>query len=554
MTLPRRRPRLAVVVVAALCALAVVPAEAAVTTGGPGAPTYTNFAAPAPLGQDSGEPSIGSNHKTDRVLFQAELDTLQVTFANPSSAAPTASWKDVSFVTTNALTIDPILFTDSTTGRTFVSQLAPPCSASAFTDSDGEPPAPLVPAYTPSTGCGPGANLDHQTISAGPSKTATSTYGGNRLVHYCSQVGVNAFCVRSFDGGITFPASAATYTLPGVPGAPDPLTCAGLHGHHEVGPNGTLYLPNFSCTVGNQTKPAVLVSLNDGLTYEPPRLVPDGTSPEFDSDPAVGIDAANRMYFAYEDATSNLRVATSDNAGVDWTTSVDLGLPFAIKNAVFPAVVAGSAGRAAVAFLGTAVEAPPDTAGVPENNLRSFRGEWRLYVATTYDGGANWTTVDATPTDPVQRGCIWWENVPPNEIPTGDSTCTSRPDRNLLDFNEVTVDRTGRVLVGYAAGCVRTCVGASPTVNASTAGADFRDDVATIARQQCGRGLFASFDASPEGPANAEGCPAAAGVSPIIPEGPWVPLFALLGAGVAGAVVWRGRRRDGTEGPTPLVA
>ena len=36
----------------------------------------------------------------------------------------------------------------------------------------------------------------------------------------------------------------------------------------------------------------------------------------------------------------------------------------------------------------------------------NFTGEWHLYIAHTYDGGATWTLVDATPTDPVQRGSI----------------------------------------------------------------------------------------------------------------------------------------------------
>jgi len=62
-------------------------------------------------------------------------------------------------------------------------------------------------------------------------------------------------------------------------------------------------------------------------------------------------------------------------------------------------VIAGDDTRAAFAFLGT------PTAG--DDQSASFTGVWHLYVATTYDRGATWTTVDATPTDPVQRGCIW---------------------------------------------------------------------------------------------------------------------------------------------------
>jgi hypothetical protein len=100
-----------------------------------------------------------------------------------------------------------------------------------------------------------------------------------------------------------------------------------------------------------------------------------------------------------------------------------------------------------------------------------------MYVAYTYDGGASWTTTDATPNDPVQRGCV--------ELIFATSKCSHR---NLLDFNDMTVDKTGRALVAYADGCTGKCV-------ASTASADNRySAVGTIARQACGKGLFAAYD------------------------------------------------------------
>src|SRR5207244_3088876 len=56
-------------------------------------------------------------------------------------------------------------------------------------------------------------------------------------VYYCSQDLVTAFCLRSDDGGATFGPPVATYTS----------QCGGLHGHVEVAPAGTVYLPNNSC-------------------------------------------------------------------------------------------------------------------------------------------------------------------------------------------------------------------------------------------------------------------------------------------------------------------
>src|SRR5205085_8972591 len=69
--------------------------------------------------------------------------------------------------------------------------------------------------------------------------------------------------------------------------------------------------------------------------------------------------------------------------------------------------------------------------------------------------------------------------------------------RNLLDFNDLTVDKMGRVLAGLADGCV---------TDACRSGVDRNNDgrldgndndggaVATIIRQASGKGLFAQYD------------------------------------------------------------
>lgn len=452
-------------------------------------------------GFDAGEPSIGVNHRTGKVMYQAILQTLQVSF--DASVPAKATYKDVTNPLEGVETLDPFLFTDPVTGRTFVSQLVPPCSVASYTDTDGEPPAaglPAATAWSPSTGCGAGSNFDHQTVSTGPLPAGlTSTYGPNRAVYYCSQVVVQATCSRSLDGGITFPQSGVLYTL-SLAGE----GCTGLHGHLRIAPDGTAYMPNFSCTTGDGGERAALVVAEPGptLDFRIRILPPSTTTADFDADPAVGIDAAGTAYMAWEGADNNLRVAVTKDRAVTYTDIQDIGAPFGIKNATMPKAVGGSAGRAAVTFLGTPTEAPKDTEGFHENNLRSFdpdrgdpKGGWHLYVAHTYDSGRSWTVVDATPTDPVQRGCIWWGNVDTARIPKGDASCRSNPDRNLLDFIDMTVDKQGRVLVGYADGCVGPC--------ATDASSTTKDNNAAIARQTCGRGLYAEFDTAADGPLRA---------------------------------------------------
>jgi hypothetical protein len=196
-----------------------------------------------------------------------------------------------------------------------------------------------------------------------------------------------------------------------------------------------------------------------------------GTTPG-DSDPSVGVGANGTVYYGYVGADGVPGVATSTDQGSTWKFRQAVGTEFAIKNAVFPTVVAGDDDRAAFAYLGTPT-------GGNYQDINNFHGIWHLYVSTTYDGGQTWVTSDATPNDPVQRGSIC----------TGGTTCGD--DRNLLDFMDVTIDSHGRVEVGYADGCIKACV-------TSTAEADNgRDAYATIARQSTGRSLFAAYDPAP---------------------------------------------------------
>src|SRR5262249_56128187 len=78
------------------------------------------------------------------------------------------------------------------------------------------------------------------------------------------------------------------------------------------------------------------------------------------------------------------------------------------------------------------------------------------------------------------RGCVWKQKG-------------SNPCRNLLDFNDITVDKFGRVLVEYADGCTDSCI-TDPAQNATNDPTTAQDALATIARQSGGRGLFAAFD------------------------------------------------------------
>ncbi len=422
------------------------------------APGFVNYKAPSSLpdANDAGEPSIGTKFATDETFYQAYLSTYQVVFDDTVTPAK-ATWQDRSANATNGCAVgsttslDPILFTDHETGRTFESQLSGVNSLTCYTDDGGK-------TWLPSTGGGIPSGVDHQSIGGG--NFSKQGIGGTGLydnsVYYCSQDIATALCAVSRDGGTTFGPGVPVYNL---------LDCGGLHGHIKVGPDGTAYLPNKGCGATQ----GLVVSKDNGTSWTLNHVT--GSTPG-ESDPSVGIGSNGTVYFGYVGADNVPGVATSHDSGATWEYNQAVGAPFGIKNAVFPAVVAGDDGRAAFAYLGTPT-------GGNSQDINTFHGVWHLYVSYTYDGGKSWVTTDATPNDPVQRGSIC----------TGGTTCG--PDRNLLDFMDVTIDDHGRVEVGYADGCINACV---TSTNEADNG---RDAYATIARQSSGKTLLAQYDSQP---------------------------------------------------------
>lgn len=442
----------------------------------PGVPRYQNYAAPNGLGTSAGEPSIGVDWPTGKTFISSSTQTLRVTFDDSCSSSAKTTWEDVS--APNALTsLDPILVTDHNglaRDRTFTSQLTGQDSLSAYTDDDGA-------SWIPSQGGGIPSGIDHQTLGGGPYRTDMTALPPvippphplyPNAIYYCSQDSVVSFCARSDNGGLTFG--------PGVP-IYNTTQCGGIHGHVKVAPDGTVYVPNKTCG----GKQGFTVSTDNGLTWT---VVTDPASLNTPKlvDPSIGIGKNGTVYFAYEsgaDASGSFpaKVAVARrnaNGTYTWSNDQVLGADLGIKNAVFPAAVssalnpsavAADDNRAAVAFLGST--APGDYTNT------SFPGSWHLFISTTFDGGVTWKTVDATPTDPVQRGSI---------CTLGTVDCNHVPDdRNLLDFMDVTIDSQGRVLVGYADGCIGGCV--NGTENSYTS-------LATIARQSGGKRLISAFD------------------------------------------------------------
>jgi subtilisin-like proprotein convertase family protein len=424
------------------------------------------------MGRGAGEPSIGVNWNspapdsaTGVTNLQSDLETLFITFANSCpTGGPTATWVNRPAPTSVVIDSDPIGFTDRLPpGRVFAAELtatSPTCKIS-YSDNDGK-------TWVPSPGT-VGSGIDHETIGGGPYHTPLiGTPAYPNAVYYCSQDLVAAFCLRSDDGGATWGPPVNTYTT----------ECGGLHGHVKVSPaDGTVYLPNNNCGGDG----AVVVSEDNGISWHI-RHVRNATvdTASGASDPAVGIDNSGRVYFVMANADSAAAVATSDDHGNTWNNIVDVSAVYGLQNIRYPAAVAADPGRAAVAFYGSTAPGSADS--------DSFAGLWHLYVAHTFDGGLTWTTSDVTPGAPMQRGAIW----------TGGG---ARISRNLLDFFDITVDKQGRVEVGYVNGCS----GGNCAQAAATATGNAYSAAGTIARQSSGRRLVAAFD--PPVPSTVPGMP-----------------------------------------------
>jgi PKD domain len=509
-------------------------------TGNCTPPRYQNYAAGPNQSNNAGEPSLGVDWNPNVATLQdttshtlttgfTRLNTGGVAFftsgpnewrsnfndcASPAYNSRALSqtdnpppyvnnWDDVSATTTQQFVLsDPIGFVDHytsnplglvyppphTPGRVFTIDLlgGQGDSAGSYSDVDGN-------SYLPPNGGaggtgGPGQGPDHETLGGGPYNPNSipppppqpSPYpavGTPNAIYYCSQNIVGeAQCSRSDAGG-----QAGTFG-PGVP-IYNPTQCTGgIHGHVKVAPDGTVYVPNSSCGVpaGNS---GVAVSTDNGLTWTENNVT---GSVNGSQDPSVGIGqnnvgkvgTTNTIYLGYING-GHPYIAYSHDRGLTWdnlTGGRDVGSDFGITHAVFPVVVAGDDNRAAFAFLGTGdgILAPGATGTCdPYGATLNCANIWHLYIATTYDGGANWVTIDATPNDPVQKGTICLQGT----------TCAG--GRNLLDFNDFTVDAEGRGLVGYADGCV-DCGNSFDTQSSANHG--------TIARQSGGRRLFAHFD------------------------------------------------------------
>lgn len=483
--------------------LATTAAPTAAATPPPGTARFFTYMSPNGVVDSAGEPSVGSNwtneaidHNTNvggstnnipnggtSLYFGGFSPAMAKVTWNDCSSPAGALWENKPLLSANTPRAagDPILFTDRDTGRTFCGQLeglTPAGCTIDITDNDGD-------SFIPSDGVIP-SDVDHETIGGGRYHSPLPNPGPvyQNAIYYASHSIAEARALRSDNGGLVFsPAAAPMYS---------DTDCGGLHGHIKVSPaDGTVYVPNFACggslPFHNGGVQAAIVSEDNGITWNI-RPIPDSSTSGViqepvvpgtaqTRDPSVAIATDGTVYFAYQAANGHSMVAVSHDKGVTWAPSVDVGANVVNGGPVlvgtFQAAVAGDPDRAAVTFMGTETGGNNWDCGTGNtcDYGPDFTGVWYLYIAVTYNGGQTWVTQNVTPGDPVQRGGI-----------CGGGTC-----RNLLDFMDATIDKEGRIVVGYDDGCISTgCVTGSAPNDFTAKG--------YIARQSGGKRMYAAFD------------------------------------------------------------
>lgn len=380
----------------------------------------------ADVGMPGAEPTLGVA-SDGSIFFQAYEKTMR-------SQDHGATWQDVTDALAAPTTLDPMMWLDPATDRVYTNQLYVGCSYLSWSDDLGE-----TWMHNPAA-CGLPVN-DHQKVATGPHVEGSplAPAGGAvypNVVYYAYNQVAGGRVAMSVDGGLTFPYSAATFTLdcevPGGQRAP----VGGLHGHVTAGPDGTVYIPARNCG-----GPIVAASDDNGLTWRQVEVAPEVGTSDHDKNPEVAIDVEDTVYLAWPGADNRLFLAHSEDRGRTWSNAV--AVTPGLGTVTMPVIQAGDAGRVAIAYYAVG---DPDVLEAPDLVPEDTR--WDLFATVSLDAKAAapvFETVRVTK-DPVQIG--------PISTNSGDAPSGSR---NLLDFIDMVLDAEGRPYVAFADGCTGAC-------------------------------------------------------------------------------------------------
>ncbi len=397
-------------------------------------PLLFNF---SDVGEDGAEPSIGVT-SSGCIFFIAFEKVMR-------SCDHASSWEDVTGPLCAFQTNDPYGWVDPVTDRIFNVQMQGlQTSWICWSDDDGDTwiGNPHDSGTTPLN--------DHIKLASGPWTSSGYGIGGqfsqsfyDQAVYYCYNKLAGIFCFTSFDGGATFEAGGQLIGLA--------TTNGGLHGAITSAPDGTVYV-----TPRVET-PTVIVSKDNGLTWFDRTMGEDEGTPYPRKNSEVATDTQSNAYHIWTGADEGVYMATSTDSGQTWTqTSIRIS-PNEVISTAFPQVDAGDPGRIAITYLGSENASELNQSNIDgepwDGNAHYANANVSYYLYVTYslnalDQNPVFHTVRAS-ADPVQIGSIC--------LNSGDCRDIGGSNRNLLDFNDLHIDREGRVYIAFADGCTGDC-------------------------------------------------------------------------------------------------
>lgn len=388
------------------------------------------------VGETGKEPSIGIT-SSGCMFFTAMEKPMR-------SCDHGESWIDSKDITQAPFTSDPYGWVDPVTDRIFnIHMMGLESTWIGWSDNDGESwlGNPHDSGTTPLN--------DHIKLATGPWVNSgfgvigqfNPTY--ETAVYFCFNKIVGISCFTSFDGGATFEVGGNIVGLASTNG--------GLHGAITTALDGTVYLTPRVAT------PTLIFSKDNGLTWDERTMGGDAGTPDPRKNTEVATDTDSNAYHIWTGADFGIYMSRSVDSGDTWEQTSTRISPVEVVSSTFPQVDAGDPGRIAVTYLGSEnVEelGQSDIDGGSWNgnpHTASSNISYHLYV--TYSLNA----LDEDPTfhtyrlsdDPVQIGSIC--------LNSGDCRDIGGSNRNLLDFNDLTIDLDGRVYIAFADGCIDAC-------------------------------------------------------------------------------------------------
>ena len=390
------------------------------------------------VGETGKEPSIGMT-STGCIFFIAMEKVMR-------SCDYGATWEEVQGPACSFTTSDPYGWVDPVTDRVFNVQMQGlETSWICWSDDDGETWSgnPHDSGTTPIN--------DHIKLASGPWTSAgygalgqiTSNAIYETAVYYCYNKIFGIFCYTSFDGGATFEAGGQIVGLA--------TTNGGLHGAISTAPDGTVYV-----TPRVET-PSVIVSKDNGFTWFTRTMGEDVGTPYPRKNSEISTDTASNAYHVWTGGDEGVYLSRSTDSGETWEQESIRISPVEVISSVFPQTDAGDPGRIAVTYLGSENAELLNESNIDGNpwdgNAHYAPNNVTYHLYITYSLNA----LDPEPTfhtyrvtdDPVQVGSIC--------LNSGDCRDIGGSNRNLLDFNDLHIDREGRVYVAFADGCTGDC-------------------------------------------------------------------------------------------------